>query len=87
MPSDQTIDQQACSMKTALVPGESLDLLDSAQLAKLLGMNPNWPATARLRGDGPPFLKLGRMVRYRRGDVEQWLDGQRRTHTDTQRSA
>lgn len=25
-------------------------------------------------GDFPPFIKVGRSIRYRRGDVEQWLD-------------
>jgi predicted DNA-binding transcriptional regulator AlpA len=28
----------------------------------------------RLRGDGPPFLKLGpRAVAYRRADIDAWL--------------
>ena len=27
----------------------------------------------RVRGDGPPFLKLGRLVRYRPEDVRDWL--------------
>lgn len=27
----------------------------------------------RVRGDGPPFLKLGRLVRYRPEDVQDWL--------------
>jgi excisionase family DNA binding protein len=27
------------------------------------------------RGEGPPYLRLGREVRYRPRDVERWLDG------------
>jgi predicted DNA-binding transcriptional regulator AlpA len=28
---------------------------------------------ARLTGTGPPFVRLGRLVRYRESDVEVWL--------------
>lgn len=31
---------------------------------------------ARLTGDGPRFIKLGHLVRYRRGDVRAWLAAQ-----------
>jgi predicted DNA-binding transcriptional regulator AlpA len=27
----------------------------------------------RVRGYGPPFLKLGRCVRYRSDDIERWI--------------
>jgi len=33
-------------------------------------------ATRRYRGEGPPFLKVGRLVRYRVDDVEGWLNNQ-----------
>lgn len=29
----------------------------------------------RSRGGGPPFVKIGRLVRYRGRDVKQWMDG------------
>lgn len=35
----------------------------------------------RLRGQGPVFLKVGRMVRYRVEDIEAFLDAARRTST------
>lgn len=31
---------------------------------------------ARLTGDGPPFIKIGHLVRYRRRDVRDWLASQ-----------
>ena len=31
----------------------------------------------RWAGTGPAYVKVGRMVRYRRDDVESWLDSQR----------
>ena len=55
--------------------------LTSRELAAYLNRHRNWPAEARMRGDGPPFLKLGRMVLYRRADIEQWLAAGRRTST------
>lgn len=30
----------------------------------------------RLSGEGPPYIKLGRSVRYRRADVLAWLESQ-----------
>ena len=36
----------------------------------------------RWSGDGPPFIKLGvGAVRYRRSDLETYIEGQRRTST------
>jgi predicted DNA-binding transcriptional regulator AlpA len=35
----------------------------------------------RLAGNGPPFLKIGALVRYRRSEVRAWLDRCRRTST------
>lgn len=29
---------------------------------------------AAVKGDGPPFLKIGRSVRYRVGDIRTWLE-------------
>lgn len=38
-------------------------------------------AKARLRGDGPPFLKLGRSVRYLKSDLDKYLASKRRRST------
>lgn len=37
----------------------------------------NW----RHRNEGPPSISLGRRVRYRRSDVEAWLDAHVRSVT------
>lgn len=29
-------------------------------------------------GDGPAFIRIGRLVRYRRSDVRAWLDSHRK---------
>jgi predicted DNA-binding transcriptional regulator AlpA len=35
----------------------------------------------RVRGGRPKFIKLGRSVRYRREDLERFLDERTMTHT------
>ena len=47
--------------------------LTTAQCAALLGISEQWLEIARVRGDGPPFVKMGRIVRYRRPSVLRWL--------------
>jgi predicted DNA-binding transcriptional regulator AlpA len=51
------------------------DLLDQRQAATRLGLPSARTLEAwRLRGYGPPFLRLSpRLVRYRASDIEQWL--------------
>jgi hypothetical protein len=35
----------------------------------------------RLEGEGPTFVKLGRLVRYRQSDLETFLEARARTST------
>ena len=35
----------------------------------------------RLRGLGPPFLKYGKLVRYRESDLSRYLEASRRAET------
>jgi hypothetical protein len=34
-----------------------------------------------MRGDGPPFLKVGRSIRYSQGTLVEWLNSQLRVST------
>ncbi len=53
---------------------ESLQLLTTEDVAKLLSMKPQTLAGWRCTGVQPlPFLKLGRAVRYRRAAVADFL--------------
>lgn len=56
-------------------------LLTQAQLAVYLGESEAWAERARWSGDGPPYVKLGRHVRYRAEDVEAWINAGLRTST------
>jgi hypothetical protein len=42
--------------------------------ARLIGVSVNCLRKWRLFNQGPPFRKLGRMVRYGRDDLAKWLD-------------
>jgi predicted DNA-binding transcriptional regulator AlpA len=48
-------------------------MLLPAEVASLLALSVRTLEGLRLRGGGPPFVRLGRSVRYRRGDVIDWI--------------
>ncbi len=51
--------------------------VDTAGAAKLAGIAQKTLENMRSRGDGPPFLKLGRLVRYDPRDIEDWKAARR----------
>jgi len=52
----------------------SLDLLKEEEVAQLLGRSLRSLRRWQDAGIGPRVIKVMRMVRYRRADVEAWLD-------------
>jgi excisionase family DNA binding protein len=48
-------------------------LLTAHELASELGVGTQTLAQWRWQGVGPAFVKVGRLVRYRRSDVDAWL--------------
>jgi predicted DNA-binding transcriptional regulator AlpA len=46
--------------------------IDSRETARILGLSPVTLQQIRARGEGPPFFRIGRTVRYRLGDVIAW---------------
>lgn len=48
-------------------------LFRPTEVAELLGVPVATLANWRCAGKGPPFLKIGRHVRYRPGDVDAWI--------------
>jgi excisionase family DNA binding protein len=56
-------------------------LISAAKAAEFLGISDNALAKMRHAGEGPPFLKIGRRVRYRRSDLEVWLAARGYTNT------
>jgi hypothetical protein len=41
------------------------------EATQFLRVSLSWLAKARMRGDGPPFLKLGRSIRYTEAGILQ----------------
>jgi predicted DNA-binding transcriptional regulator AlpA len=56
-------------------------LLDEVEISRLFGRAIPTLQKDRLHGDGPPFIKIGRLVRYRPSSVQEWLDKQTRQST------
>ena len=46
-----------------------------------IGISPRTMQAWRVQGKGPAFLKLGRAVRYRICDLDDWLEANRRKST------
>lgn len=55
--------------------------LRSAQAAKYRKIAESTQAKERMRGDGPPYIKQGRLVLYLRRDIDHWLAERRRRST------
>lgn len=53
------------------------DLLDTEGVARATGLAINTLEKYRVTGEGPPFLKLGRAVRYDPNDLKAWLAARR----------
>ena len=49
-------------------------LLSTKELAIFLKISPRSVEGWRLHGGGPCYSKVGRLVRYRIGDVRTWLE-------------
>lgn len=48
------------------------ELLRPEDIATLLGVAKKTLANWRSENKGPPYVKVGRLARYRLSDVEQW---------------
>ncbi len=59
-------------------------LIDDRQLAELTKISASMWRKRRLTGDTPPFLKIGKSVRYRLSVVQAWLlEHERNSTSDT----
>lgn len=68
---------QARPLRTVIESGA--DLLSDKAAAAVLDVSPGtlsvWRSTGRY---GLPFLKIGRKVRYRRADLQAWMESRTR---------
>ena len=49
-------------------------ILTPKELSKYMGIAIHTLALYRIYGNGPKYLKLGHIIRYRLGDVLDWVD-------------
>jgi transposase-like protein len=56
---------------------EMSELMNTSDVAKKLGVQPNTLEKWRLQGEGPPHYRLGRRVLYEIADVTAWLEQRR----------
>lgn len=49
------------------------ELLTVAEAARWAKVSESYLNKARLTGDGPRFVRLGRSIRYRQSDLEAWV--------------
>ncbi len=64
------------------IPEHPDALLYTVEAAFLLGLSSRTVEALRLRGGGPPYIQVTpKAVRYRRRDLDAWLDARRRKST------
>jgi len=51
---------------------------------RLLKVSLSWLAKARMRGDGPPYIRVGRSIRYAEAALLQWMKSRQRLSTSEQ---
>jgi predicted DNA-binding transcriptional regulator AlpA len=56
-------------------------LLKPNEAAAFLKVSLSWLAKARMRGDGPPYIRIGRSIRYTEAALMQWMKSRQRMST------
>jgi predicted DNA-binding transcriptional regulator AlpA len=56
-------------------------VLTPKEAAQRLRLSSSWLAKARMRGDGPPFIQIGRAIRYTEAALIQWMKSRQRLST------
>ena len=56
-------------------------MLTPTGAADILKVSLSWMAKARMRGDGPSYIKVGRSIRYAEASLLQWMKSRQRLST------
>lgn len=62
-------------------------LITTEQLAAIRNVPVSRIEKERLKGDGPPFIKDGHLVRYRVGDYRSWVASKQRFQSTSEAEA
>jgi hypothetical protein len=60
------------------------DYEDTSELARRTRTSESYWNKLRVAGDGPPYVKVGRLVRYIPRAVDTWLSSQTRSSTSAE---
>ena len=69
------------SANTNLADLDPSQYINEKEAAKYLGISHRTLQGLRVKGGGPPFLKIRKMVRYKAADLIEWTDGNKRENT------
>lgn len=78
MPTEQN------SVPQKILPPPNFVLLTPRETADRLKVSLSWLAKARMNGDGPPYIRVGRSVRYSEAALLQWMKSRQRLSTSEQ---
>jgi Helix-turn-helix domain len=81
-PSPKLRDEIVAIVKDALAEALPREWMDTDQAARYIGCSPQHLEIGRAKGNKglPPFSKHGRLVRYRRADIDAWLETAKVAH-------
>jgi predicted DNA-binding transcriptional regulator AlpA len=79
-----TSQSSLASGAAAQKPAPIILLLTAKEAAKILKVSLSWLAKARMRGDGPAYVKVGRSIRYAETTLIQWMKSRQRLSTSEQ---
>jgi Helix-turn-helix domain len=58
--------------------GDGDTLMKPSEAAQYLRLSLSWLAKARMTEEGPPYIRIGRCVRYSKPALIQWLKSHQR---------
>lgn len=59
----------------------NLEFLDTAAVADLMGLSKSTLEKWRVNGVHLPFIRVGRLIRYARTDIDAWLNARKVSST------
>ena len=70
-------DEGLANLKEAFVSNGGTIYLNTPEAAKYLGVSKQYLEGARHRGQGPPYSRLVRRIKYTRADLDAWMASRR----------
>lgn len=61
------------ALPSHVIPKEYPPIVSEAMAAEMVSMSIDWLKLRRYMGDGPPFIRLGRRIRYDRDKLLTWF--------------